>query len=69
MSAYRIYFRIQDNIHGRRNFKADDDVTATRIARVLYGACSDVCDGFELWQENAKFTRDSRTVREPTSSI
>jgi hypothetical protein len=50
MSAYRIYFRIQDNVHGRRNFEADDDVTATRIARVLYDACSDVCDGFELWQ-------------------
>jgi hypothetical protein len=50
MSAYRICFRIQDNVHGRENFEADDDVTAIRIARVLYDACSDVCDGFELWQ-------------------
>ena len=50
MSAYRIYFRTNGRIHGREDFEATDDAAAIRIARVLHDACSDVCDGFELWQ-------------------
>jgi hypothetical protein len=47
---YRMYFRKTGNICGRQDFKADDDVAAIRIARVLYNTCSDTCDSFELWQ-------------------
>jgi|SRR5215472_3983381 len=50
MSAYRMYFRTAGEIRGRDDFEANDDVTAIRVARVLYDACSDVCDSFELWQ-------------------
>ena len=50
MTAYRIYFYINGEIHGRQDFEADGDVAAIRIARVLYDACSDLCDRFELWQ-------------------
>jgi hypothetical protein len=50
MSAYRMYFQTRGQIHGREDFEADDDVAAIRIARVLYDTCSDVCNGFELWQ-------------------
>jgi hypothetical protein len=45
-----MYFQTKGQIHGREDFEADDDVAAIRIARVLYGTCSDVCNGFELWQ-------------------
>src|SRR5215471_16074962 len=50
MTAYRIYFYINGEIHGRQDFEADGDVAAIRIARVLYDACSDICESFQLWQ-------------------
>lgn len=50
MTAYRMYFRIDDHIHGRQDFRADDDFAAIRIAGVLFDACSDICQSFELWQ-------------------
>ena len=50
MLEYRMYFRIAGQIHGRDDFEANSDVAAIRIARVLYEACSDVCESFELWQ-------------------
>jgi hypothetical protein len=50
MPVYRMYFRMTGQIHGREDFEAADDVAAIRIARVLYFACSDVSDGFNLWQ-------------------
>ena len=53
MTAYRMYFRNDDKlgvaIRGRDKFEAHDDVEATRVARVLFDACSDVCKSFELW--------------------
>jgi hypothetical protein len=60
MTTYRMYFRKTGEIRGREDFEADDDVAAIRIARVLYDACADVCDCFELWQG----TRQLRT-RQP----
>jgi hypothetical protein len=62
MSAYRAYFRASDKICGREDFEADDDVAEIRIARVLYDACSDVCDCFELWQEHATFGRNNHAI-------
>jgi hypothetical protein len=50
MSTYRMYFKFSGTIYGREDFKADDDIAAIRIARVLYNTCSDLCDSFELWQ-------------------
>ena len=50
MTAYRIYFYINGEIHGRQDFEADDDVAAIRIARVLYDTCSDICESFALLQ-------------------
>jgi hypothetical protein len=52
MPVYRMYFGIrgQRQIHGCEEFEAGDDAAAIRIACVLYDACSDACDYFELWQ-------------------
>ena len=60
MSAYRICFRAAGEICGREEFLADDDVAASRIARVLYDTCSDVCDSFELWQGQREIFLESQ---------
>jgi len=48
--SYRIFFRAQGAIVGRDDFEAESDEIATTIAEALCDACSDGCDGFELWQ-------------------
>jgi hypothetical protein len=47
---YRVYFRGPALIHGRHDFEAEDDLAATVMAEVLYEACSDRCEHFELWR-------------------
>jgi hypothetical protein len=50
MRSYRVYFRTAwGTIGGRDDFMAEDDGTALSIAAMLYDACSDVCETFELW--------------------
>ena len=50
LNGYRIYFlNEQRGIIGAHRFLADDDETALWIAARLHDACSDACDGFELW--------------------
>jgi hypothetical protein len=48
--SYCIFFRAQGAIVGRDDFGAESDQAATIIAEALCDACSDSCDGFELWQ-------------------
>jgi hypothetical protein len=50
MPVYRMYFWLRDHgeIPCRDDFKVDDDAAASLVAHVLYNACSDVCDYFEL---------------------
>ena len=48
--TYQAIFVADGRTQGREDFQADDDVAAIRIARVLYDACSDVCEAFEPWQ-------------------
>jgi hypothetical protein len=50
MPDYRVYFRGPAFIHGRHDFAAEDDAAATVMAEVLYEACSDRCEHFELWR-------------------
>lgn len=48
---YRIYLRgPSDNIVGREDFEAEGDEAAMVLARLLYQACNDVAQRFELWQ-------------------
>lgn len=54
MGTYRMYFLDADRIRAREDFEADIDIDAIGIARALYDACSDICDSFELWQEERK---------------
>jgi hypothetical protein len=50
MPEYRVYFRGPAGIHGRHDFEAEGDPAATVIAELLYEACSDQCEHFELWR-------------------
>ena len=50
MRTYRIYFLASDHrIVGREDFQAVGDDNALVVAEALYGACSDACAGFSLW--------------------
>jgi hypothetical protein len=51
MPAYRIYFFGDRQIHGRYDFDADKDQSAIQIGHVLFEACSDDCQSFDLWQD------------------
>jgi hypothetical protein len=50
MPDYCAYFRGTAFIHGRHDFEAEDDAAATVMAELLYEACSDRCEHFELWR-------------------
>jgi hypothetical protein len=50
MATYRIYFRTASFIRGRHDFTAEGDAAAMVVAGLLYEACSDLCNLFELWQ-------------------
>lgn len=50
MLSYSLYFRDEREIVGREDFEASDDDDALAMAELLYEACSDHCESFELWQ-------------------
>lgn len=51
LTTYRIQFRgPSGEMLGRADFQGEDDRDAMVTAALLYRACSDLCDGFELWQ-------------------
>ena len=54
MADYRVYFLVANHVRAREDFEADNDIDGLRIAQVLRDACSDSCDGFELWQKERK---------------
>ena len=60
-TAYQIFFLADGRTQCREDLQAEDDVAAIRIARVLYDACSDVCEAFELWQGR----REIRAAQQP----
>lgn len=69
VNGYRIYFlgrtgRI-DAVHW---FEAEDDDAAWWIANRLYGACSDVCAAFELWQGDRNLTAAER-ANQPSDEL
>ena len=58
MNVYSVYFLVSGRIRARQDFATDNNVDAIRIARLLYDACSDCCESFELWEgDRIIFTR------------
>ncbi|HEY3919447.1 MAG TPA: hypothetical protein VGL83_16785 [Stellaceae bacterium] len=37
-------------IRGCQEFEAQDDIAALTVASLIYEACSDICDLYELWE-------------------
>jgi hypothetical protein len=58
---YRMYFRDAAGISGRVEFDAEDDRVAMITAELLADACSDKCNGFEVWQDTRQLC-DRRTL-------
>ena len=50
MPTFRIYFRKGSAIVGREDFEAAGLDAATLIADMLFQACLDKCEAYELWQ-------------------
>jgi GAF domain-containing protein len=51
MAAYRLYFLDSKNaIQARQDFAAADDGEAQTVGALLWQACADCYDGYELWQ-------------------
>lgn len=46
---YRLYFWAAGRIVGRQDFDAEDDRAAGAISAQLFDACSDKCEGYDLW--------------------
>lgn len=51
MASYRVFFLGESGgVIGSHDFEAPSDPIATAVAVLLSDACSDVCDGFQVWQ-------------------
>jgi len=49
MTCYRMYLRTRRQILERRDFEAENDGLAASAAAMVFAACSDRCDGWDLW--------------------
>jgi GAF domain-containing protein len=59
MAAYRLYFLDAKNaIHARQDFVAEDDNEARIISTLLWQACADCYQGFDLWQIARQVARE-----------
>lgn len=50
MASYRIYLFGEGAICGRHDFAAPSDQNAIEVALVLFDACADDCQSFDLWR-------------------
>src|SRR6185503_13635235 len=60
MAAYRLYFLdFKDAIQARQDFAAENDNDAKIIGRLLWRACADCYQGYELWQTTRHLAHES----------
>ncbi len=60
MTVYRLYFLdAKGAIQARQDFTADSDSDATTIGALLWQACADCYQGYELWQTTRRLARES----------
>jgi hypothetical protein len=69
MPSYRIFFRSGKFIEGRHAFDAQDDGAASMMAELLYEACSDRCNHFELWRGATKILPANQATPPVTSMV
>src|SRR5215472_1611707 len=69
MAGYRLYLRDSVGVVGRDDFEAPSDVAALRIAVLVWDACSDECDRYEVWQgERWVAAGQKNTARPPIAA-
>lgn len=50
MKLYRIFLLQQDKIVTSHDFRVENDDWACRVAALVFDACTERCDHFELWE-------------------
>jgi hypothetical protein len=64
MTAYRLYFLdAKGGIHARQDFVADGDPEALTLGRLLWQACADCYQGYELWEGARRLAREETSER------
>jgi hypothetical protein len=68
MAPYRFRFYDDDDDHtvlGDFDFEAGDDIQAVETAEVLFDACSDRCQSWELWEGQVFLVRGPQNIGMP----
>ena len=63
MISYRMYLRTRKDIVERRDFEAENDELAASAAATVFEACSDRCDGWDLW-DGARRVANQHTTKQ-----
>jgi len=63
MTSYRMYLRARRAIIERSDFKAETDELAASAAATVFEACTDRCDGWDLW-DGGRLVADQRTTEQ-----
>jgi hypothetical protein len=62
MRTYRLFF-YDHHMVGQFDFAADHDDEATATAEILFDACSDRCEYWELWEGNVFLASGPMKIR------
>jgi hypothetical protein len=67
MHTYRFYFYDDHTIRGRFDFQADDDDRAVEAAEILFEACSDRSQSWEIWDGDMLILSGPQILEKPTA--
>ena len=67
MAIYRFRFFDDDDhiMRGQFDFEAGDDVQAVETAEILFDACSDRCQSWEIWEAELFLVRGPQNIGIP----
>ena len=68
MNRYQLYLLQQGSIVARHEFTVEDDEHACEATALVFDACADRCDDFELWDGVRLVTRCARWQAHTRSS-
>ncbi len=69
MPNYRLYLLAHGAIAARDDFQVEGDEAASAIAGRLFAACSDTCDGYELWSGPTRIGGANRALADPDAGL
>jgi hypothetical protein len=65
MHTYRFYFYDDHTTRGRFDFQADDDDRAVEAAEILFEACSDRSQSWEIWDGDMLILSGPQILEKP----